>query len=323
MKYYFITNPAAGKKNVTEELFSNITKVCEEKGVSYEIYRTKCAGDATDFVKGVCEANADGDELCFFACGGDGTLNEVASGTVDYPFASVGLIPRGTGNDFVRNFTDPSIFLDVSSQLDGSTHTVDILRCNEKYSVNMINIGFDCEVVKRMVRIKRSPLVPSKLAYIFALVITMIKKPGVKVKIKKADGNENDMSLLLTTFANGCFCGGGFRSNPYAELRDGKINALFVNNVSRLKFLMLVSSYKKGTHIVPKNEKILSSTTCESFELHFPASQSISIDGELHEVDKILKIDAIRGALRFRIPAGSGFVKEKDAGAIEKSAVGV
>ena len=311
MKFYFLTNPAAGKKNVSDELKSQIDAVCSEKGVDYEIYNTSAVGDATRYVKEICEKTSD--EICFFACGGDGTLNEVACGAAGYPHAAVGLIPKGTGNDFARNFKNKELFFDISAQLDGKIIELDILRCNDRYAVNMINIGFDCEVVKKMVQIKRSPLVPSKLAYIFGLVITLVRKPGVKTG-SSADGADFvDRSLLLTTIANGCFCGGGFHSNPYASLTNGKLDVLYINNVSRIKFVSLVSSYKKGTHIVPKNANILNTQTCTSLTLRFPSTQSVSIDGELHDIDGELNIKTVRNGLRFMLPCGCELKKESEA----------
>ena len=321
MKYIFLTNPAAGKKNSCDELCAAIDAVLAKEELSYEIYRTTSAGDATRFVKEKCESNTQNEELCFFACGGDGTLNEVVSGAVGYPFACVGLIPKGTGNDFVRNFTSKERFFDIGAQIKGLSVTVDLLACNDRYAVNMIKIGFDCEVVKKMVQIKRSPLVPSKLAYIFGLVFTLIRKPGVHTKVSFNGSEYTEHDLLLTTMANGCFCGGGFHSNPRASLTDGNIDSLLINNVSRIKFLSLVSSYKKGTHLVPKNDSILSAHTCTSLDMIFDGVQSISIDGELHDVDGKLHVEALRGALRFIVPQGCEFVKEQCVTAEEKLGV--
>ena len=178
------------------------------------------------------------------------------------------------------------------------------------YCVNMVNIGFDCEVVKKMMKIKRSPLVPSKLAYIFGLVLTFIKKPGVNAKISIDGKEEKDYSLLLTTIANGCYCGGGFHSNPHALLTDGKINTLLIDYIGRLRFLMLVSSYKKGTHLVPKNDNILSAGTYNSIDLTFDGVQSISVDGEIRDVDGKLHIEPIHNGMRFLLPPSSALKSE-------------
>ena len=228
-----------------------------------------------------------------------------------YPFASVGLIPKGTGNDFARNFANGELFFDIDAQTDGSPVLVDVLACNDMYAINMVNIGFDCEVVKRMVRIKRSPLVPSKLAYIVALVMTLIKKPGVETEVSFDSSEREKRSLLLTTIANGCFCGGGFHSNPKASLVDGNIDSLLVNNVSRRTFLRLVPSYKKGTHLVEKNFSIISANTVKTLDMYFDGFQSISVDGELFEVDRELHMSVLRGALKFNVPKGSGLAKDR------------
>ena len=163
-----------------------------------------------------------------------------------------------------------------------------------------------------MMKIKRFPLVPSKLAYILGIIPTLITKPSVKTTAYVDENEGSDKSLLLMTIANGCYCGGGFHSNPEALLTDGKINVLFVNNIGRLRFIQLVSSYKKGTHIVPKNASVLSTENCSSLDLVFEGVQSASVDGEIHDIDKKLHIEVIRGGLNFLVPQGSSFLKEEN-----------
>ena len=304
MKHYFITNPAAGKKNSCELLSESIHLVCEDKNVCYEIYETKGVRDATAFVKQVCENNTDGEKLRFYACGGDGTLGEVVTGAVNYPFASVGLIPKGTGNDFVRNFTKKELLFDIAAQLDGEDASIDVLSCNDMYAINMINIGFDCEVVKKMMKIKRFPLVPSKLAYILGLIITLIKKPGIRADISINGGEPVREELLLTTFANGAYCGGGFHSNPLASLSDGRLDSLLVSNVTRLKFISLVGDYKKGTHLSEKFKKIIRNKKCDEIRLAFEKHTNVCVDGEIINV-KELVLSVLHGAITFRVPKGA------------------
>lgn len=308
MKHYFITNPAAGKKDSCDELKTSIIEACEAAGADYEIYVTQGVGDGTRFVKSVCESEPNTTKR-FYACGGDGTLNEIVSGAIGQKNAEVGLIPAGSGNDFARNFASKELFFDIGAQLRGEAHKVDALSLGNNFAINMVNIGFDCEVVKKMMRIKRSPLCPSGLAYIFGLVITLIRKPGVKVDVSVDGGEYKSYDLLLCTNANGCYCGGGFHSNPHALLSDGKINFLFVNNVSRIKFLTLVSSYKKGTHIVPKNEKVITTGAGKTIDMRFPGMQSISIDGEVVDVDRELHFEVMPRAISFVLPEGMDFLK--------------
>ena len=146
-------------------------------------------------------------------------------------------------------------------------------------------------------------MIPKKLAYIAGLVITLVRKPGVKTYISTDDGEERERQYLLTTFANGAFCGGGFRSNPHASLQDGQIDSVLVNNVTRRRFLGLVGSYKKGTHITEKNEKILSHNKFHKVRMRFDRPQGVCVDGELAEFGE-LTITCLQGALRLILPRG-------------------
>ena len=310
-KNYFIVNPKAGGGKCVDELCGRIKKVCEERFADYDIYVTRSVGDATDFVRSVC-ADTSGTQKRFFACGGDGTLCEVANGAIGARGAEIGLIPVGTGNDFARNFCHKELFFDIGAQLDGNCETVDILRYNDRYSVDMINIGFDCEVVKKKEKLQRKKYLPSKLAYIFGLVITLAKKPGMRARVF-IDGEEiEENDFLLSTFGNGSFCGGGFNSNPFASLRDGLIDSLFVRNISRTKFVSLVKSYKEGTHINKKTEKLLFTRKASSVLLKFPSTQSISVDGEVVDCAELL-VECVRGGMSFVVPKGSRIIKAEDA----------
>ncbi len=308
MKHCFVINPYAGKGKMTEELNGRIRQVCREAGVDFEIYMTVGEGDATDYVKRTAAGLADG-ELRFYACGGDGTLCEVVCGVMSLPDpdrVSVGLIPTGTGNDFVRNFTGRDFFFDIEAQLGSSEMRVDLLRCNEMYAVNMVNIGFDCEVVCKTVDLKKKKWLPSKTAYVAGLVATLAKKPGVKLTLTIDDRKPIHKEYLLTTYAVGGYCGGGFHSNPNAKLDDGLIDCLVVRDISRTKFVSLVGSYKKGTHMVPKYERLLKGIKAKHVQMSFDEPTHISVDGELITTDH-LELTVLPGALRFLIPVGASY----------------
>lgn len=310
MKYCFICNPMAGKEKNKEELVTRINSICTEKEVEYDILITSSVGDGRELVKKYYGENSD-EEIAFFACGGDGTAGEVVNGIMSLPCrdkVSMGIIPVGTGNDFVRNFSGKENFLDISAQIDSMPVSVDVLKCNDMYALNMINIGFDCEVVCKMSEIKRKPFIPSKFAYIAGLIITLIKKPGVKMNISVDGGESEEKKLLLTTFANGCFCGGGFHSNPNADITGGKIDYMFIKNVSRTKFLTLVGSYKKGTHICEKNAKIIDNGSSDTCKIIFDKTTNVSVDGEVIGFDSI-DLSLEKAALNFRIPLGSERLK--------------
>ncbi len=305
-KHVFIVNPAAGKGEKQAELREQIDRVCLERGVDYEIHVTSACGQTTEYVREYCRQHPD-TELRFYACGGDGTLSETVNGAYGFTHASVGVIPVGTGNDFVRNFEGNEAFLDVAAQLDGETEQMDLLQYNDKFCINMVNIGFDCEVVKQTAKIKRSKLIPGGMAYIAGLVITLIRKPGVRAGVSVDGGEEQQRRMLLTAVANGSWCGGGFHSTPLALLHDGVMDILLIKNVSRIRFLTLVKLYKTGAFIDNKHaRKVIDYVKCQSIRYSFEGTQSICVDGEITEVDE-LEIRAVRNALRLVVPRGVAY----------------
>jgi YegS/Rv2252/BmrU family lipid kinase len=304
MKYCFILNPAAGKGKKYKDLIPDIKKACEDRGAEYDVYITESVGDGEAYARRFCESNR-GETLRIYACGGDGTLCEVVNGAVGFANASVGVVPVGTGNDFVRNFSPKEKFFDIGAQLDGEAVALDLIKANDRYCVNTLNIGFDCEVVVRMGKIKKSPLIPSKLAYIGGLVVTLVDLPGVDIEVSFDGGNTVEKrSFLLSSIANGRFCGGGFKSNPIAALNDGLMYICLIKPVTRRKFLSLVSSYKNGTHL--ENEKaksIIDYIQCASVDYYFGKMHNIGIDGEVSQAES-LHIEVARGALNFIVPKG-------------------
>ena len=309
MKHYFIVNPAAGKGKDPKALIERIEKSCRERLTDFEIYITEKAGDATEFVKKKCVAAKE--KLRFFSCGGDGTNNEVISGAVGCDCAEVGFIPDGTGNDFIKCFDGAEKFTDIDAQLDGSAEAIDVISCNDKYIMNIMNIGFDCEVVRRTGKIKNLPLVSKSLAYILGVVIELIRKPGTKLRVCLDGGETKERSLLLSTFSNGRYYGGGFHASPKARLRDGLMDICFVKNISRAKFIGLVKHYRDGDYLdIEKFKKIVDFHRCREAVLEFETEQSVCIDGELFE-GKRFELRLLPRALKILVPKGSSFSKDE------------
>lgn len=309
MKHCFVVNPVAGKGKIASELTEKIKTECEARGLDYEIYLTRGVGDATDYVLRMGAERTE--PIRFYACGGDGTLGETARGIMsmeDREGVSLGLFPIGTGNDFARNFSEKQNFLDVQAQLDGEECAIDVLKINDdRYSINVTNIGFDCEVVCNTDRVKRKKFVPSKLAYIVGLVATLVRKPGVDLTISIDGGEPQKHHFLLTTFANGGFYGGGFHSNPLADPTDGQIDTLLVSDMTRRRFVALVGDYKKGTHLSPKFEKILKHQKAHTVDMIFDEPTNVSVDGEVIRFEE-LHLSILSRAIRFLIPKGAALV---------------
>ena len=169
-------------------------------------------------------------------------------------------MPRGTGNDYIRNYGKVSDFKDIDCQISGKSVYSDAIKYRAIYNnkimeghcANMFNIGFDCNVVDLTSRIKRIPAVKGSFAYLLSVFVILIKKKGADLKIEYADGDIVDEKILLIAIANGCYCGGGVKGVPYCELDDGFMDVSVVRNVTRRFFVALFPSYAKGTHLEKK-----------------------------------------------------------------------
>lgn len=293
MKFVFLINPMAGKGNSIERLKSAITEAGKKLQKNFEIYTTKSVGDAEAYVHNRCEN--DSSPTAYMACGGDGTFNEVLNGAYGFPNASVGVIPTGTGNDFCRNF-EGCDFADIESQFGGTPSPCDLIRYKGsvngtevvKYCANMFNIGFDCNVVDMTAKLKQYPFIKGSPAYFLGILGVLIKKKGADLKIE-IDGKEvHNGKLLLTAIANGCFCGGGVKSNPYAKTDDGLMDINIIKDVPRRMFVPCLPKYMKGTLFETDRYAHFASTTqCKSVIITPNGSMRLCVDGEIFDAEKV------------------------------------
>ena len=300
MEHIFIINPSAGQGKAAK-LIPAIQLALEGTTYKYSIYTTKAAGDAERFVRETCETDR---KVRFYVCGGDGSFHEAVNGAKGFPEAELGVIPIGTGNDFVRNFGRKGDFMDILSQVEGRSMSCDVIDINGRYVANMANIGFDCEVVVQAGKWKQKPLISGPVAYIMGIVSEFAKPMGKRMSFRRADGTTMTGKFLLCTLANGSFCGGGFCSSPKAALNDGLMDVGIVQMLPRGRFIGILPKYKTGTYLDTKlgKEKVLYEKY-EKLELAVAEPTNISIDGEIRQFT-YLKAEMVKGAFRFIVPKG-------------------
>ena len=302
MKHIFVVNPTAGEKK-WQKLENSIREVADRKGIDYAFCVAEDVHDLPTILH--AEAEKTEDTVRFYACGGDGTICQVANAIFDIPNAECALIPAGTGNDFSRNFSNREYFSSIERQIDGKAHKIDTILCNGIHCVNMVNIGFDCDVVAKTDGIKKKTPFKGSFAYLVGVFFTFLRKYGTEMTLEFPDGTVIEKELLLTAIGNGGFCGGGFHSNPRAVLNDGLFDLCMINKVSRLSFLRLISSYKKGTHLtLGKAKDLISYHRISSLKMNFKKPVGICIDGEIFHDDKV-ELTLMPRSIAFSIPEGS------------------
>ena len=134
MKHLFIINPAAGAYDHTVEFSKAIGQYfSNHPEQSAEICISKQPGDCAAIAKKACET---GEALRIYACGGDGTLNETIQGVVGYSNAAVTHFPGGSGNDFIKIFSEPSAFFNLEALVNGQETTFDLIQDRKSTRLN-------------------------------------------------------------------------------------------------------------------------------------------------------------------------------------------
>ena len=296
MKHIFIVNPAAGN--------GSVPKIVRERLAGRpdcEVYETKGRCDATAYIRSRC-ASSSQEKLCFVACGGDGTINEVASGIAMNPNASMTVYPLGSGNDFVKAFGGAERFMDVEALLAAEPRPIDILKVGERWAVNAFHFGLDAAVAKTMIDVKPKPIIGGRNAYPTGVVKALIfdMRTWCCMKVDGEAFHEGDM--LLCTVANGQFVGGSYRCAPRSRQDDGLAEICLVSPVSRLRFLTLMNAYKAGSHLEdPRFKAVVNYRRGRVVEVSGKPGFMVSLDGEI-VAGKSFRVEVIPGGLQFAVP---------------------
>ena len=307
MKHVFIINPVAGTGKVQDNLEKTIHLELADRESDYEIYITKFKGDIENFIANKCKENV---QTVFYACGGDGTLHEVINAAYKYDNASVGVIPLGSGNDFIKNFNNYENFNDIALQTEGGLIELDLIKINNIYAATVLNIGLDADVAFNMHKFKKIPFIQGSTRYYLSILYCLFNKLGKYIEVKTDDSSFKG-SFLIGVAANGQYYGGGYKCAPMAMLNDGILDLCFVRNISRLKILSIIGSYKKGEHLEnPKINKYITYVKTNQANIKFNEPTNVCMDGEKYIFDEI-NVSAKECALKFWLPKGV-FVPQKE-----------
>ena len=301
MKHVFIINPAAGKKDSSQRIYEMADRLRQDHGQEVECILTRRQGHATEIARRLCES---GEELRFYACGGDGTVNEVANGILGYDNAAMTCIPVGTGNDFLRNFGPGAVeqFRDAENLWDGPQFPLDVIEVNDRIALTIACCGLDARVARDVHKYGESPMLSGKGSYVAALIVNFIFKPISSHWTLELDGETVENDYAVITVCNGRYYGGGFMPVAEARMDDGILHALVVKKISHVKFLQFVGPYSKGEY--SKFADVASCTTPQEVRIISDRPDIVTcMDGECVTYDRVtIRLSDRR--LNFFGPAG-------------------
>lgn len=295
MKHLFLINPAAGSHDRTKEYTAAIQQAC--RGLDYRIEVSGAPGECTRLARQAAES---GEDYRIYACGGDGTLNEVAAGAAGYPNAAVTVFSGGSGNDFVKLFSQPEAFRDIHRLLDAQVAEFDMIRCNEDLALNICSVGLDARIGTDVASYKRIPLLQGFRAYIASTVVNVIR--GIaRPFVVEIQGEQVRGDMTMVCACNGRFYGGGFCPVPEADPTDGLMDVLLVKKVTRLQVPSLIGTYKAGRY--RQLPQYITHYKTDRFTIHSQEPTAINLDGELRKAQTV-QLSIAKEKLRFFYPRG-------------------
>lgn len=305
MKHLFILNPVAGSKDRSRIIADAAEKLGLE---NTELYVTACAKDATREVQEQLENSAE--HIRIYACGGDGTFNEVVTGIIrsGSKNCSVAVVPTGSGNDFIKALPEytASDFRDLRRASKGETMPLDVMLVTdsesgtEYISVNVASAGFDSAVADGMGKYRRT--LGGKGSYNMSLAECFLKYETYEYTIYCDDKDVfgGAKSCMFALAANGNYYGGAYKAAPLAEINDGYMDFICIDRVTRSKFLKLVGVYKRGEHL-EKAKGVVTYRKCKKLKFVSPGRIPFNVDGEIILM-KDPEIRLLEGAVNLVLP---------------------
>lgn len=293
-----ILNPAAGGGRCGR-MAAGAIKRLRDAGLSIDVWYTREAGDGIRLGReGLAKGYRD-----FVAVGGDGTSYEVVNGISDaFGIAgervSLGFLPLGTGNSFIRDFTKNGVEDAPLALTTGRRRACDVVRVEHDdghlHFINIFSYGFVADVCEQAnARFKRFG--SAGYAVGVAAELSRLRFPTVDLTLDEHPAWQQ--SAAFVSINNSQYTGGSMQMAPFADTADGKVDVLVVGELGRATFLSLFARIFKGQHI---HHPAVTTAQAERVAFAFDAPQPMMVDGEVVTL-RPTSLRVLPGALDVRI----------------------
>jgi YegS/Rv2252/BmrU family lipid kinase len=280
----------------------------------FSVAFTKKSGDGIELAR----RGAESGRKLILACGGDGTINEVANGILESGSdAEMGIIPSGTGGDFRRTIGMPSSIREAARALrNGTSKRVDVGKVTfldfhghpaSRYFLNVSSFGLAASILERVKRTSSLAWVPhrslrGRASFALSTLQEVLGVEPVRIKIRIDNGDEKLLQTVNFCIANGRYFGGGMMIAPDAKLNDGSFDVVNIGDISTARILMNAHTLYRGTHTGLREvnsglaRRVWAASADEKTEIE------LETDGELPGKLPAL-FEIAPSALRLRVPA--------------------
>jgi len=291
-RYFAIVNPAAGGGRCGKLAPATLERL-RAAGLALEVRKTTAAGEAAALAHA---AYADGYRN-FIAVGGDGTGFEIVNGlfpaAASQGRAALGFLPLGTGNSFLRDFTERGADYAIEAILSVRRRPCDVMRLNHAggslYYINTLNIGFAADVATLTNRhLKRL----GELGYLVGVLVSLARLRRRPFPLR-ADGQRDDRRCLFLAFSNSKYTGGKMMIAPQASIASGAIEYVHWGPIGRLGLVRNLATLFDGTHI---RHPLVSRRSVTRIEFEMETPVDVVVDGEVLTLE-VESLEVLPGAL--------------------------
>lgn len=282
----FIVNPAAGN-GYALKIEKQLMQEMKNRSLPCKFVQTKNPGHATELAR---EAAMQQDCTGVVSVGGDGTCFEVACGLM-HTGVPMGIIPAGTGNDFIKTVNTPKKPLEaLAFILSHPARPVDVGGLNDRLFLNVCGTGFDITVLDYTLAAKK--YCRGIFPYLIGLIRGIAHYRPVRVRFT-ADGHTEEREVLICSVANGRFFGGGIAICPEASADDSLLDMIVVEHRPRWMLPFLLPALLMGRVL---KFSFTTHKRCKEVEI-YSEGMRLNIDGEIHRIDHA-KFTVLPGALK-------------------------
>jgi YegS/Rv2252/BmrU family lipid kinase len=307
-----IVNPKSASGS-TRANWSGIASDLRTHFGPFAVAFTKSAGDGIDLARRAAESG----RTFIIACGGDGTINEVANGILQAGGeAELGVFPSGTGGDFRRTIKMPLATRDAARALrTGRTERIDVGRVTfvghegeklSRYFLNVTSFGLAASIIERVKGTSSLSWLPvdafrGKASFALSTLQQVTGLDATAVKIRIDGGEEKSLGTINFCIANSRYFGGGMKIAPDAKLTDGLLDVVNIGDIRTAKILLNAFTLYRGTHVDLPEVKCTLARRIEARPADDSREIHIEIDGELPgRVPAVYEV--LPRALKLRVP---------------------
>ncbi len=274
-KWAFIVNPIAGNGS-GKEILPELKEKISQFGVDASVVVTERHGHARELSRDFLNKGY----KYIIAVGGDGTMNEVGSPLIGQENVITGIVPAGTGNDFIQILGFPDRFAEEhwKTFFSKPITSLDTGTCNDVPFLNGLGLGFDGEVAAKNYVAPGETKMGGKAKYFWMILSTLLLFRE-KQAVIETNGKTEETSCFMNTMAIGRRHAGSFYVTPKAIGNDGLLDVCLIRKLNLLQRLKILTMVPKGTHL---KEKTVHYYQTKELVLEFPQEVPFHVDGEVH-----------------------------------------